>query len=131
MSFLRPKILHKHDWDLIYVSRWGAVERCKCGEFQTTLRELTSGEAIKVPGNILCTLATNFYILCGTEEEYREACAQLEERMKLAGGQCHRLYKPEQVDGWLVPPSIYLWGTWWENELIQSETVRNALNGWL
>lgn len=126
------KRTHEHTWQEILASRWGKVERCtECRQYQTTMLDYTTQELATVPGNFLAAISAKIYVICGSQEEYTDIATQL----KAADFPEERLIKldsVEQIEGWTGPvPIIYFWGTWWENELCQSEAFRKALNGWL
>jgi hypothetical protein len=112
-------------------SRWGMVEQCSdCYKFQTTLMDYSKGELVTLPGNLLAATLNRIYVLCGNEEEFKQGMGILKAGNWQSFEYIHYLQSIEQLIA-VKNPVIYLYGTWWENDLCQSPVVTRALNGWL
>jgi hypothetical protein len=94
--------------------------------------ELSQAKEVTVKGNFLATVfSQRIFVLCNTRAEFEEAASQIHQKLSVDKRNIVLLYKPEQIQDWLVPPTIFCWGEYWENDLIQSPVMRKALNGWL
>jgi hypothetical protein len=132
MSFLK----HKHKWVKIFSSRYGIVEKClDCPEYQTTMFDYSTNKHCAIPGNFLCALNNmnqqGVFILCGSLNEFQDAQRTLKNaNPSLSLARIHRLTNLDKLRG-LRYPTIYLYGTWFENELCQEPELTSILNGWL
>ena len=126
-------LFHKHIWIRLYSDRTrGMVEQCtNCHEFQTTMIDHSTRKEVVIPGNLLVASASYpVYILCKNREEFMEASKVL-----LGYFQAKRkndvrfLYSMDQLRG-IRNPIVYLYGTWYENDLCQEPEFTHILNGW-
>ena len=123
---------HKHDLQVVLSSRWGMVEQCRsCHLFFTTMLDYSDNKVVKLPGNLIgASLSQRVYILCGNEEQFKEAMGI----MKAGGWQTisyfHYLHSADQLKGEPFP-IIYCYGNYRDNDVCDSPVVTKALNGWL
>ena len=127
--------LHKHKWVKMFSSRWGTVDKClNCPEYQTTLFDYSRNEYCSVPGNFLSASMRHnqaIYILCGNLTEFQNAQRILRlSSLDFSFNQIQRLMDLDKLRG-LRNPVIYLYGTWYENDLCQDPEFTRIMNGWL
>ena len=128
------RLLHRHKWVKIFSSRFGIVEEClNCQEFQTTMFNYAENTFSTVPGNFLCASRSpiTIYVLCGSMYEFQHAVQAIRaSNPAFKDNQIRRLQYMDDLKGQKTP-CIYLYGTWYENDLCQNSDLSRALNGWL
>jgi hypothetical protein len=95
--------------------------------------DFSKNEVKTIPGNFIAVAngETNIYIVCQNDDEFRNARSMiLEHNQHLATNRVIFLHNIDQLRG-IRNPAIFLFGTWWENEVIQSTQFANLMNGML
>jgi hypothetical protein len=127
-------LLHRHKWVKIFSSRWGTVDRClNCDEFQTTMFNYAKNTFSAVPGNFLCASQRPavIHVLCGSKYEFQHAVQKIKNSNPIfQDNQIRRLVDLDNLRG-SKGSTIYLYGTWYENDLCQDPEFTRIMNGWL
>jgi hypothetical protein len=124
---------HKHRWAKIFSSRWGTVEKCiDCPEYQTTMFDYSTRSFRSVPGNFLAAQKSDMlFIICGSQLEFQNAQRILRLGNPDLKEDQIRYLTSIGILGKYKNPTIFFYGTWWENSICQDPEFTRIINGWL
>jgi len=91
-----------------------------------------SKSLVSIPGNFFIdTSRPIVFVVCGNDEQFQEVRKMILDSWEhMRFNDVRRLRDMDMLKGHLSP-KVVLWGTWYEDEVIQNSEFIRIMNGWL